>query len=167
VVGSWQDISLTEGDVMYSLAGASAAESIYLYDPSRRWRAALSLGAGLDTAGDTGYLAVTGSAEARITARNAVGVTATMWDRNEHARMLGLLGTVGRWAIFGLFDLRFGVGPAFVPDEGGGLAWQLRMGLPIPVGKKVHPELELRFDRVHLGEDEDLVGVGGGLGLRF
>jgi Ca-activated chloride channel family protein len=167
VVGSWQDISLTEGDVMYSLAGASAAESIYLYDPSRRWRAALSLGAGLDTAGDTGYLAVTGSTEARITARNAVGVTATMWDRNEHARMLGLLGTVGRWAIFGLFDLRFGVGPAFVPDEGGGLAWQLRMGLPIPVGKKVHPELELRFDRVHLGEDEDLVGVGGGLGLRF
>jgi hypothetical protein len=35
------------------------------------------------------------------------------------------------------------------------------------VGKRLHPELELRIDRAHVGEDEDLFGFGGGLGLSF
>lgn len=166
---SWQDISLSSGEasMMYSLAGSSAVRHRYLYDPNRRWRGSLSLGTGLDTAADTGFLSLSGAAELRISDRNALGVTATLWDRDDHARMLSLLGTVARWAMFGVFDLRLGAGAAFVPDQGSGLAWQLRLGVPIPLGKRVHPELEIRIDRAHVGEEEDLFGFGGGIGLRF
>jgi hypothetical protein len=69
--------------------------------------------------------------------------------------------------VLGLLDLRLGAGAALVPDEDTGLAWQLRLGLPLPLGRKVQPELEIRLDRAYLDGDRDLLGIGAGVGLRF
>jgi hypothetical protein len=163
--GDYEDIGLdgAAAGVSYASLGGS-----YRYAPDRAWRASLSLGAGVDTAGERGgFLSLSGGAELRFTARNAIGVTATVVDRDEHARMMTLLGTLARWAMFGAFDLRLGAGAALVPGGDDGFAWQLRLAVPVPLGTKVHPEVELRIDRAHVGEEEDFFGIGGGIGLRF
>jgi len=137
------------------------------YAPRHRWKTSLDVAAGLDARDGGAYLALGGSLERRLarSGRNALGVTATLWERDQSQRLATLLATFARWAIAGALDLRLGAG-AVLGDGELGVAWQLRLAVPIPLGADVHPEIELRLDRAWL-PDDDLLGFGAGLGLRF
>jgi hypothetical protein len=64
-----------------------------------------------------------------------------------------------------LFDLQLGLGVGELgPDAG--VAWRLRIAMPLPIGGAFQPELDLGLDGVTL-DDESVLGTSLGVGVRF
>jgi Ca-activated chloride channel homolog len=172
IQGSVPTIDAGSTRVGVAMSGSTSVENAYYVEgitsefaPRRRWKTSLDIAMGLDTRDGGGFLALSGSLERRVVGWNALGATATLWERDESQRMLTLLGTLARWAIAGALDLRLGAGAALA-DGDLGYALQLRLAVPIPLGTDLHPELELRLDRASV-LDDDLLGFGAGVGFRF
>jgi Ca-activated chloride channel family protein len=149
----------------YAMAGSMSYSDIAVLDrrltTRRHWRGSVDVGGAISLDGDQGALSLSAGIEHRDSHLRAIGITAAVWNRD----LRTLLVTLARWAMFGPLDVRLGAGAAWFVDEGVGLAWQARVALPLGNGG-VAPELELRLDGTTFGED-DLVGAGLGIGLRF
>ncbi len=132
--------------------------------PARTWRGHVDLLLGVER--DHGELSgVTMGFERRLISRFAAGMSATFWDRDEAPSIAAILATLTSWSLLDFLDVRVGVGGSFT-REGAGPAAGARLAIPIPVGSRLHPELELRIDVARPG-DEDLVGGAMGVGVRF
>jgi Ca-activated chloride channel family protein len=171
----------SQGDGGVSFSGASSVENGYYVDginttglPYGRLhgggltmdRVRLSLDAlvGRDVRGDRTAVGVAPSLEVRFAGGFAAGATANIL-RIDDSTMTTVLATIARWALWRALDLRFGFGLAFAHDRSGA-AWQLRLAVPLPLGRDLHPELGVHVDGADVGDD-DLLSGSLGIGVRF
>jgi Ca-activated chloride channel family protein len=145
-----------------------------------RWHGALDGGLSIaatadrDPAGEVrgrAAVALTGSLERRLAGRIGAGLEAgwlSRFDRDDVSTMSAVL---ARWGVLRFLHLRLGLGAAYRSDGELGLAWHVRAGVVLPfgggLGMGALPELSVRVGQARLGDEDDAVTVGLGLGLRW
>jgi hypothetical protein len=163
----------TYAGVLGAAYGSSSYENSYYADETAyaggralpRWRLSLSASGGYDLDGDRAIAGFSSSIERRVGNVLAIGATGTLWRLDDRS-LMSVMATLSRWSLLRLFDLRIGLGVSEM-DRETGLAWQIRLAAPLPLGGTFQPELDLGLDGASFDDDRGVLGTHLGIGIRF